>query len=196
MTSPSGDQYEFGEDSCTTTTTTTTTSTIIDRRKVRTSVVVHVQAERSTTELSAIPRACHVAVTSGRRGAIATDGGTTVLRVKVCSEEKYPSKDGIDQHTTLVGIFHSSKGITRGEAGAVQLSTLLLEEPPLTAVPTLRALGAPSLFAKVKDVSLGLLSFKKGKRLYVRIASQGIPTVQHLARFQVEAEGLHHSNTC
>lgn len=71
---------EFWEDRCTT--AAAAASTTIDRRKIRTSVVVYVQAERSATILRAIPRACHVAVTSGRRGAIATDCGTTVLRAK------------------------------------------------------------------------------------------------------------------
>jgi hypothetical protein len=73
---------EFWEDRCTTASAPASASTTIDRRKIRTSVVVYVQAERSATILRAIPRTCHVAVTSGRRGAIATDCGTAVLRTK------------------------------------------------------------------------------------------------------------------
>jgi hypothetical protein len=47
-----------------------------------TSVVVHVQAERSTTKLRRVPRTDHVAVGCCRRGASATDGITAVLKTK------------------------------------------------------------------------------------------------------------------
>jgi hypothetical protein len=47
-----------------------------------TSVVVHVQAERSTTKLRRVPRADHVAVGCCRRGASATDGISAVLKTK------------------------------------------------------------------------------------------------------------------
>ena len=50
--------------------------------KTSTSVVVHVQAKRSTTKLRRVPRAEHVAVGCCRRGASARDGSAAVLRTK------------------------------------------------------------------------------------------------------------------
>jgi hypothetical protein len=55
----------------------------------------------------------------------------------------------------------------------VQLSTLLLVAPPTGVVPTLKALGPPSLIGKATYAS-EIFELKK-KGMYVRIASQGLP---------------------
>ena len=71
---------EYGEDSSSSSSPSSTAATTLG--ETGTSVVVHVQAERPTTELSWAPRADHVAVGGCRRCAIATDSISAVLREK------------------------------------------------------------------------------------------------------------------
>ena len=60
----------------------TTSASTSASAKTSPSVVVHIQAERSTTILRRVPRADHIAAACCRRGASATDGITAVSRTK------------------------------------------------------------------------------------------------------------------
>ena len=83
----------------------------------------------------------------------------------------------------------------------MQLSTLLFVEPPIGVVPTLKALGFPSLIGKATD-ALEIFEFKEK---FVRTYSiPMIPTIRRLPGLKMAvvegvvevAGGSHHSSTC
>ena len=95
-------------------------------------------------------------------------------RVRLEGENTLQKKEQINiQHSSEYST--PARGYPAAEQASVQLSTLLLEAPPMGVVPMLRTLGFPSLFAESNRCVKDIITFKNRKRMNVRIAPQGLP---------------------